>query len=39
VTPTGTEISAVFIAVALVGLTPRFSQYSRPDEAAVFVSQ
>ena len=37
--PTGTEISAVFIAVALVGLAPRFSQYGRPDEAAVFVSQ
>ena len=39
VTPTGTEICAVFIAVALVGLAPRFSQYSRPDEAAVLVSQ
>src|SRR4029450_2295517 len=37
--PTGTEISAVFIAVALVGLPPPCSQYSRPDEVAVFVSQ
>src|SRR5512142_2965372 len=36
---TGTEMSAVFSAVALVALAPRFSQYSRPDEVALFVSQ
>jgi len=37
---TGSEISAVFCAAATITL-PRapFSQYSRPDEAAVFVSQ
>src|SRR5690349_14996545 len=39
VTPTGTEISAIFSPAALVGLVPRFSQYSRADEAAVFVTQ
>jgi hypothetical protein len=27
------------MAAALVGLAPRFSQYSRPDEVAVLVSQ
>jgi hypothetical protein len=37
--PTGTVISAVFHAAALVGLAPWFSRYSRPDEVAVFVSR
>src|SRR5215212_1488812 len=36
---TGSEICSVFHAVELIALRPPFSQYSRPDEVALFVSQ
>src|SRR6266403_497458 len=36
---TGSEISAVFCAAALMTPRPPFSQYSRADEVALFVSQ
>jgi hypothetical protein len=36
---TGTAISLVFCAAALVGPLPLFSQYSRAAEAAVLVSR
>jgi hypothetical protein len=36
---TGSEISAVFCAAALVTFRPPFSQYSRADEVALFVNQ
>src|SRR5512144_1155633 len=36
---TGSEISAVCCAAAIVGPRPRFSQYSRADEVALLVSQ
>ena len=36
---TGREISAVLSAAAPVTLRPPYSQYSRPAEVAVFVSQ
>ena len=35
----GTEISVVLCAAALLGLPPAFSQYSRPAEVPVLVSQ
>src|SRR5262245_15211767 len=37
--PTGSLISLVFHAAALVGLRPLTSQYSRAHEVALFVSQ
>ncbi len=36
---TGSDISAVLCAAATVGLRAPFSQYSRADEVALFVSQ
>src|SRR5713226_7790402 len=36
---TGTEISLVICAAALVTPRPPFSQYNRADEVALFVSQ
>src|SRR6266446_4337422 len=36
---TGSEISAVFCAAALMTPRPPFSQYSRADETALFVTQ
>jgi hypothetical protein len=36
---TGSAISAVFCTAAPLGARPWFSQYSRPAEVSVFVSQ